>query len=240
MNIAIIFAGGVGIRMGAGMPKQFIEISGKPVLIHTLELFEEHPEIDKIYMALLEDYIPQTEKLLKKFNITKVAGIVPGGETGLDSIYNALKKAQSENPDDSIVLIHDGVRPNITPQTITNNIEGVKEFGSAITTTACFETILMSKDGVNVEAVPSRKDMFAAQAPQSFRLGDIIEANDKIRNTPERYTDIVDSCNLMMRLGISTHIVEGNRGNIKVTTPEDVYTFRALLQHRENKHTFGF
>lgn len=240
MNIAIIFAGGVGIRMGAGVPKQFIEINGKQVLIHTLELFEDHPEIDKIYISMLEDYIPYTKKLIKRYDITKVEGIVPGGESGLDSIYNALVKAKLENSDDSIVLIHDGVRPNITPETISRNIQSVKEHGSAITSTSCYETILVSKNGTDVDSVPLRNEMFCAQAPQSFKLGDIVSAHEKIRSTPEKYEGIVDSCNLMMKVGMPTHLVEGNRGNIKVTTPEDVYQFRALLQYRENKQTFGF
>ncbi len=122
MNIAIIFAGGAGVRMGAGIPKQFLEINGKPIIIHTLELFENHPEIDKIYMAVLKDYIPYMQKLINKFSIQKVSGIVAGGETGQDSIYNALCKAAEENPGDSTVLIHDGVRPWVSYDTISKTL----------------------------------------------------------------------------------------------------------------------
>ena len=133
MNIAVIFAGGSGVRMGAGIPKQFLEINGKPIIVHTLELFENHNEIDKIYIVMLEEYIPYMNKLVKKFGLDKVCGIVAGGETGQDSIYNGLKKAQSENGDDSIVLIHDGVRPWVSYDTISRNIQGVKDCGNAIT-----------------------------------------------------------------------------------------------------------
>ena len=161
MNIAVIFAGGSGVRMGAGIPKQFLEINGKPIIVHTLELFENHNEIDKIYIVMLRDYIPYMNRLVKKFALGKVCGIVEGGETGQDSIYNGLKKAQSENPDDSIVLIHDGVRPWVSYDTISRNIAGVKENGNAITCTSCYETILISENGKEVKDVPYRKNTFS-------------------------------------------------------------------------------
>lgn len=230
MNIAIIFAGGTGTRMGSEVPKQFIEINDKPILIHTLELYQNHIKIDKIYISILKEYLEYTKDLIQKYNISKVAGIVPGGETGMDSIYNALSLAYEENSGEDIVLISDGVRPLITDETIDNNIAGVIEKGNAITTTACFETILLSEDnGQTVKSVPIRRHTFAAQAPQSFYLKDIIEAHEKVRNTPERYTDLVDSCTLMKSLNKEVHIVEGNRNNIKITTPYDVVIFEALL-----------
>ena len=234
MNIAIIFAGGAGVRMGAGIPKQFLEINGKPIIVHTLDLFESHPEIDKIYMAVLKDYIPYMKKLINKFNISKVEDIVAGGETGQDSIYNALSRAREDNPDDSIVLIHDGVRPSVTYDTISRNIQGVKDKGNAITCTPCFETILMSTTGDKVETVPYRKDTFAAQAPQ-----DILAAHEIVRQKESRYDNLVDSCTLIKSIGKDAYMVEGNRGNIKVTTPEDVYMYRALIQYHENEQAFG-
>ncbi len=240
MNIAIIFAGGSGVRMGAGVPKQFLEINGKPILIHTLQLFQEHEEIDKIYLAMSRDYIRYTEQLVLDYRIDKIAAIVPGGETAQDSIYNALKKAQEENPEDSIVLIHDGVRPFVEYGVISDNIESVRNYGSAITSTPCFETILISRDGKEVDELPLRKESYAAQAPQSFYLKDIIGAHEAIRATQSRYENMVDACTIYRALGRQPHIVIGNRGNIKVTTPEDVYMFRALLQYKENEQAFGF
>lgn len=239
MNIAIIFAGGSGIRMGAGIPKQFLEINGKPVIIHTLQLFQYHDEIDKIYISVLEDYIGYMEELIDEYRLSKVAGVLPGGETAQDSIYKALKLAESENPDDSIVLIHDGVRPFVSYEVISDNIACVRENGNAITCTSCFETILLSHTGKEVETVPYRKDTFAAQAPQSFYLKDIIAAHDVVRARPERYENMVDACTIIRSQGLTAHMVPGNRGNIKVTTPEDVYMFRALLQYKENEQAFG-
>lgn len=239
MNIAIIFAGGSGIRMGAGIPKQFLEINGRPVIIHTLKLFQNHDMIDRIYISVLEDYIPYMEELIQEFHITKTAAVVSGGETAQDSIYNALKRAEKENEDNDIVLLHDGVRPFVSYDTIARNIEGVRRNGNAITCTSCYETILLSKDNEMVDSVPYRKDTFAAQAPQSFYLKDIIAAHDMVRAQSTRYENMVDACTIFRSQGLEVHMVSGNRGNIKVTTPEDVYMFRALLQYRENEQAFG-
>ncbi len=240
MNIAIIFAGGSGVRMGAGIPKQFLEIGGKPVVIHTLKIFQNHQDIDKIYISVLKDYIGYMKDLVDEYRITKTADVIAGGETAQDSIYNALKRVEEENPGDSIVLLHDGVRPFVSSDVVSANIEGVKKFGNAITCTACYETIIMSKDGETVDAVPFRKETFAAQAPQSFYLKDIIAAHDVVRALPTRYDNMVDACTIFKSQGLDVHMVPGNRGNIKVTTPEDVYMFRALLQYKENEQAFGF
>lgn len=242
MNIAIIFAGGTGQRLKSGQdatPKQFLKIHNKPIIIHTLELFQEHSQIDKIYIAIHPDYYDYMSELVKHYYITKTAGIVEGGATGQDSIYNALKLAQSQNPDDSIVLIHDGVRPNITPEVITQNIECATKNGNAITSTSCFETILISENGINPKHVPYRKNTYSAQAPQSFRLGEIVQAHETTRKTNPNYTDIVDSCTLYKTLGKETYMIKGNRGNIKITTIEDLYILRALIRYKEDLEALG-
>lgn len=229
---AIIFAGGEGRRMGTALPKQYLEIDGIPILIHTLRLFQDHPEVARIYLAVHEDYIDYTKELTERFGITKTVDVVAGGHVAQESIYNALIRAAADCADDSIVLLHDGVRPFITPEVISRNIEGVRRNGNAITSIPCYETILVSDDGEQVERVPLRRETFTGQAPQSFRLGDILAAHDRIRQTPGGYTNMVDACTILQSLGIPTHMVEGNRGNIKVTTPVDVYLLRALLEYR--------
>ncbi|MCM1105970.1 MAG: 2-C-methyl-D-erythritol 4-phosphate cytidylyltransferase [Blautia sp.] len=239
MNIAIIFAGGSGVRMGAGVPKQFLEINGKPIIVHTLQLFQYHDQIDKIYISVLKEYVSYMKELVEEYRLKKTAAVIEGGETAQDSIYNALKRAAAENPEDSIVLLHDGVRPFVSYDVIADNIRGVKEHGNAITCTACYETILLSKDGDQVDSVPYRKETFAAQAPQSFFLKDIIAAHDVVRARPERYENMVDACTILKSQGLDVHMIPGNRGNIKVTTPEDVYMYRALLNYKENEQAFG-
>lgn len=242
MNIAIIFAGGIGQRLNNGensTPKQFLKINDKPIIIRTLELFQTHKDIDKIYISIHPDYYEYMQELVKYYYITKTAGIVNGGKTGQESIYNALKLAQKENHQDSIVLIHDGVRPNITKEVITKNIECTKKNGNAITCTSCFETILISDNGINPEHVPYRKDTYAAQAPQTFHLGEVIEAHEITRKTNPNYTDIVDTCTLYKTLNKKTFMVKGNRGNIKITTIEDLYILRALIRYKEDLEAFG-
>lgn len=242
MNIAIIFAGGIGQRLNNGensTPKQFLKINDKPIIIRTLELFQTHKDIDKIYISIHPDYYEYMQELVKYYYITKTAGIVNGGKTGQESIYNALKLAQKENPQDSIVLIHDGVRPNITEEVITENIECTKKNGNAITCTSCLETILISENGINPEHVPYRKDTYAAQAPQTFHLGEVIEAHEITRKTNPNYTDIVDTCTLYKTLDKKTFMVKGNRGNIKITTIEDLYILRALIRYKEDLEAFG-
>lgn len=239
MNIAIVFAGGSGVRMGSGIPKQFLEINGKPIIVYTLQLFQYHDRIDKIYLSVLEQYIPYMKMLIEEYHLQKVARVVPGGETAQDSIYHALKTAELENPDDSIVLIHDGVRPFVSYEVISDNIESVKKHGNGITCTPCYETIMISSDGEAVGQVPFRKETFAAQAPQSFYLKDIIAVHDIVRASNTRYENMVDACTMIRSQGMEAHMVMGNRGNIKVTTPEDVYIFRGLLQYKENEQAFG-
>ena len=134
MVTALIFAGGTGQRMNTrSKPKQFLELHGKPVIIYTIEHFEYHAEIDNIVVVCLKDRIDELKGLLKRYSITKVSEIVPGGETGHDSIYNGLKAMEGTAKEGDIVLIHDGVRPLITGNLISENIEAVRKYGNAIT-----------------------------------------------------------------------------------------------------------
>ena len=237
-NIAAIFAGGSGVRMGSGMPKQFLTINGQPIIIYTLELFDDHPDIDEIYIACKEDYIGKLKKYIDRYQIQKVKSIVPGGKTGLDSIYNILTAIREDNDPDTVVLIHDGVRPFINSDIISRNIRSVIKNGSAVTCTPMYETPIRSEHDDMIEEVIPRSVMYTAQAPQSFRLGDIIEAYDEVRKSGEQ-DSLVDSCSIYKKTGHDVAIVKGNRGNIKVTTPEDLYLFRGLLEYKETQQTLG-
>ena len=180
MNIAVIFAGGIGSRMHTkSRPKQFLELNGKPIIIYTLELFDNHPRIDAIVVACIESWIPFLEKMLKKFEINKVVKIVPGGSTGQLSIYNGLVAAKDHaGSGNHYVLIHDGVRPLITEETITDNINKLKECGSCITCVRASETFIVLQDNDTLE-IPDRSQSMIARAPQSFILDDILSAHHK-------------------------------------------------------------
>lgn len=221
MNISIIFAGGSGRRMNTkGRPKQFLEFRGKPIIIYTLELFDNHPEIDGIIVVCLKDWIPYLEKMLRKFEITKVKVVVPGGSTGQDSIYSGLKAVVENFPLNSTVLIHDGVRPLITDDTISNNIECVKKYGSCITCIPATETFIISRMDGGLD-IPSRSDSFIARAPQSFILSDILSAHQKA--IQENRHDFIDSCSMMNYYGYKLHTIVGPMENIKITTPTDYF-----------------
>ena len=235
MNIAIIFAGGVGRRMNTKeCPKQFLLVHGKPIIVHTIESFQDHKEIDGIVVVCIEDWIPYMEEMKYRYRLDKISKIVPGGETGQLSIYNGLCAAEKiYGEDDNIVLIHDGVRPLIDADTISKNIKGVRENGSAITCTLAKETVIIVDECTKVQQVPSRENSRLAQAPQSFWLKDILQVDRKA--IAEGYVDIIDSCTMMRKYGHELFVVVGPVGNIKITTPEDFYIFRALYDARENK-----
>lgn len=240
MNIGVIFAGGVGSRMHSkDRPKQFLEMYNKPIIVHTLEYFENHPMIDAIVVVCIKDWIPYLEKLLYKFRIDKVKKIVPGGETGQLSIYNGLRAAKEiAGEEKSIVLIHDGVRPLISENLITNNIETVMKHGSAITTAKVKETILVVNEGKSsIDYVPSRNNSRVAKAPQSFWLDDILKAHEK--SLKEGETNCIDSCTMMQKYGYDLYLIDGPSQNIKITTPEDFYTMRAILEAKENEQIYG-
>lgn len=239
MNVALIFAGGRGQRMNTKtVPKQFLELHGKPIIIYTLEQFEEHSEIDAIVVVCLEPYQKYLKKLLKKFGIQKVLAIVPGGGSGQESIYHGVSKLHELFPEDTIVLVHDGVRPLIDEETISANIECVKKNGSAVTVSPAIETIaLRSEQSNEMKDIVERRRCCMAKAPQSFVLRDLWNAHQKA--IAEGRNDFIDSASLMRQYGYKLFTVEGSPSNIKITTPSDFYIFRALVDAREAEQIMG-
>ena len=243
MNIAVIFAGGSGLRMHTkSRPKQFLDLNGKPIIIYTLELFDNHPGIDAIVVACIESWIPFLGKQLRKFEINKVVKIVPGGESGQASIYNGLCAAEayikSKNvaSEDTTVLIHDGVRPLITEEAITDNINKVAEVGSCITCIPATETLVVKQHDGSLE-IPSRADSLIARAPQSFLLSDILTAHR--RAIDEKKNDFIDSCTMMSHYGYRLGTIIGPMENIKITTPTDFFVLRAMVKVHEDQQIFG-
>ena len=238
MNVALIFAGGTGQRMNSkSKPKQFLELYGKPILIHTLEYFEEHLDIDAICVVCLADWEDELRKLLRQYNIEKVKWITVGGETGHDSIYNGLKVLEQECKPDDIVLIHDGVRPLISEELISANIETVRKYGNAITVEDAAESIvIMDNKNDLIDYMPSRNLTKVAKAPQSFYLKDICEVHELAHKDGFKS---IDSSHLMYTYGRELHTVKSTPFNIKIATPSDYYVFRAIYEARENSQIFG-
>jgi len=238
---ALIFAGGTGKRMNSkSKPKQFLDLHGKPIIIHTIEYFEDHDEIDNIAVVCIAEWVNALKENLKLFNITKVKWIVEGGQTGQESIFNGLKAIYNDcdNPEDDIVLIHDGVRPLISEQLITENIESVRKYGSAITVSQAKETIVSIDGNEKISEIACRNVARIAKAPQSFYLKDIMTEHK--RANEDNVVGMIDSASLMMYYGYNLHTIEGPPENIKITTPMDYYIFRAIYEARENSQIFGF
>lgn len=236
-NNVLIFAGGSGTRMNSkGRPKQFLQFYGKELIIHTLENFQNHPEIDNIVVVCIADWIPYLEKLLLKYGIDKVKKIVSGGSTGQESIYKGVCAVKELSKEKDIILVHDGVRPFVNEDLISNCIKSVKEHGSAITVTPAIETIV-SLDGARIDTITDRSKCFHAKAPQCFYVDDLLAAHEKARQ--DGNLNMIDSASLMKFYGYELYTVPGNFDNIKITTPADFYTFKALYEVRENQQIFG-
>lgn len=238
MNVAIIFAGGTGQRMNIKTkPKQFLELYGKPIIIYTLEHFEEHEQIDGIIVVCVKEWIDYCQGLVDKFRISKVVSIIPGGETGMLSRYEGVKKAAELYSGDTICLMHDGVRPMIDHDTISRNIDSVNKHGSAVTVAPAIETIAVKGTDNKVGEIIDRSKCQMAKAPQSFRLDDLVIAHQKAVNSGMK--DCIDTAYLMQINGHDIYSVEGSEENIKITTPTDFYTFRALMEIKDNSQIFG-
>lgn len=237
MVTTLIFAGGTGVRMNSRTkPKQFLEMHGKPIIIYTLEHFEYHEEIDNIVVVCLKEWIEELKGLLKRYGITKVVKIVPGGDTGHDSIYNGLVAMKDMTEDEHIVLIHDGVRPLINEELISKNIKATIKYGNAITAEAVRESVVHSIDGESISDVPPRSQMYVAKAPQTFYYGDILKLYEK---AAEDGIKTIDSSHLCHTYGQKMHMIKSTKNNIKITEPADYYIYRALYEALESQQIFG-
>ena len=234
-NIAVIFAGGSGPRIHAkDKPKQFLMVHGKPIIVHTLEHFQNHLDIDGIVVVCIKEWISYMKEMKIRYQLDKIESIVPGGETGQLSIYNGLQETKRlYGIRNVIVLIHDGVRPLIDGELITKNIRAVETYGSAISCGDTKETVALVDDSQGIETIVERKRSKIAKAPQSFFLSDILEMEEKAIQSG--MTNMIDSCTLMHYFGKKLHMVGCEAGNIKITTPEDFYMFRAVYDARENE-----
>lgn len=235
MVSAIIFAGGTGSRMKSqDIPKQFLTIDGKSIIIRTIEIFSEHKEVDEIIVVCLESWIPTLKKQLSEFSIKKVNSIVAGGKNGHQSIHNGLMKAAEHAEDSDIALICDGVRPMITKKLVSTCISEARIYGSAIPVLQSIDSVLESTDGCNCKKSYKRSNMFITQAPQGYTFKKILWAHDEAE---KRGIDSpTSSAELLLELGEEIHLFNGERQNIKVTTQEDLFALRASYyynRHRE-------
>ena len=228
MNIALVLAGGTGIRMATETPKQFFNVGGMPLVLYSLTAFNAHEDIDAIYIVCREDWQQKLNSLLKKNKINKFASFVLPGETRRESSFNGLAKIREACSDTDIVLIHDAARPIFDQRVISDCIMAAEKFGACTASIKCVDTVMVSKDGKTAHHISNRDELFYIQTPQAFRLGLIVEAHEKYNQNSE--LNVTDDCSLILELGKPVYFVEGDKRNIKVTTKEDLILLDAMLK----------
>ena len=231
MNIALIVAAGSGSRMGnADKPKQFLPIYGKPLMIHTIEAFEVHDEIDAIVVVTNENYIDQVKVWCKQYDLGKIKAVVAGGDSRQISVHNGLQavKAISKDPKNDIVLIHDAARPLISQRIITDNIKVCEKYDAVDTVIKASDTIVRSINEESISDIPARSELYQGQTPQTFKLSLILDAHEYVKT--HSVQNVTDDCKLVLSLGKEVRLVEGSKQNFKITTFDDLMMLKALLK----------
>lgn len=227
MNIALVIAGGRGERMHQDIPKQFINVNDKPVIIYTLEVFQNHPDIDAIVVVCLDGWHEILRAYAKQFKITKLEDVVTGGDTGQESIFNGLQAIEKRFSLDDLVLVHDGIRPMVSEEIISDNISKCHLYGNAVTAIPCAEAMLVTDNKVSSRTSHDREQLMRTQTPQTFPLRTLLWAHEEAKR--KNITNSVASCTLMIELGQTLYFSIGSEKNIKLTTTDDLEIFKALL-----------
>ncbi len=233
MVIGLLTAAGIGSRMGQDIPKQFIHVDNKPILIYTLEAFENHPSIDAIIVVTLPSWIEVVKAYAHQFNITKLRWIVEGGNTGQESIHNGLMylKEQGIKSDDT-VMIHDGNRCLVSSEIISNSLVVFKDYGSAVAAIPCVEAVFKSDDnGISSNVSIPREQLYRTQTPHTYTFGKLLWAHDEARK--RGIINTAASCSLMQQLGETVYFSKGSEENLKITTVDDLKIFNALLHAKK-------
>ena len=232
MNIALIIAGGNGQRMQQEIPKQFLNVNDKPVIIYTLEAFQSHPDIDKIGVVCLDGWHDILWAYARQYRLSKLEWVVSGGENGQGSIRNGVFEAERRYGGDDIILVHDAIRPMVSHDIISDCIVQCKQYGSAIVVTPCNTVVLRRGENHSAGEVVLRDQLAITQTPQAFPIGKLADAHR--RALEQGITNSVASCTMMIELGETVHFSIGAETNIKLTTPDDLKIFKALLSIREH------
>lgn len=242
MNYAIILAAGVGQRMrNGGMPKQFLKLMGKPIIIYTLEKFEESKEIDQVIVVCHGSYVEHMQNIIQLYQISKADKVIVGGNDRQNSLKRGLETALENGgcPED-VVVIHDGVRPLLNLSTIHENIRVARQYGCAVTVHPVTETVVITDtEEADIADFKKRADTYSMTSPQTFQLGKITEAYKRTDRMEQMGMPLLDAAMVYAKAGGEVHLVKEQGANIKITTPEDYYFLKAMLELEENKFVFG-
>lgn len=230
MNIALLTAAGKSTRMHIDIPKQFLHIEGKPVIIHTMEAFQKHPEIDAIIVVTLDIWKDTIKAYAREYGITKLRWIAEGGQTGQESIKNGILKLCDTCQETDVIVIHDGNRPFISEEIISDSLATYREHGSAVAAIPCIEAIFRSRDGNSSSDSIPREELYRTQTPHSYSLGKMLWAHKEAEK--RNIENTTATCVLMQMLGEKIYFSRGSEKNLKLTTQDDLDIFRAMLQQK--------
>lgn len=235
MNVAIIIAGGVGCRMGHEIPKQFIPVEGKPVLVHTLENFENHPMIDAIQVVCIDGWQEDVEAYAMEYHITKLQWIVTGGASAQESIRNGVEHLQGLVSDKDTIIIHDGIRPLVDIDVLTDVIETCEKYGNGVTSLPYNEQIFVVDDEISTTSYIPRETLRRVSTPQAYKYDKLAWAYDKAFKEQVGIYGSSYANTMMVELGERLYFAKGSDKNIKLTTPDDLEIFKGYLKgKREN------
>lgn len=233
MNIALIIAGGVGTRMGNVIPKQFLSINEKPVIVYTLEKFQRHPMVDVICVVCLSGWEDDVWSYKKEYGLSKLQHVITGGNNGQQSIEKGIFALEKFYTQDSLILMHEAVRPLVTEEIITDCILTAQMYGNATVAVPSADAVMRTDDGNSSRETIPRENLRKTQVPQAFSIGfacDLYREAKKIG-----INNSATTCTLMATLGKTVYFSKGSSLNFKLTTPEDLEIFKAVLQTQENK-----
>lgn len=232
MVVALLTAAGASSRMGQDIPKQFMHVDNKPLIVYTMEAFQKHPAIDAIMVVTLPSWMEVLKVYAKQFNISKLKWVVVGGETGQESIYNGLLELKNSISMEDIVLIHDGNRCMVSSEVISDGLATYYEHGSAVAAVPCVEAVFRSEDGGQSSTCSiSREALYRTQTPHIYSLEKLLWAHNKAKE--HKIFNSVATCTLMQELGETIYFSKGSETNIKITTTEDLIIFEALLHTKK-------
>jgi len=228
MTVALLTAAGIGSRMGQEVPKQFLHVHDKPIIVYTLERFQQNPQIDAIVVVTLPHWVDFVRTYALQFGVSKLRWVVPGGATGQDSIRNGIEAVAADcDPKETVVMIHDGNRPMVGNDLIADSLSVYREHGSAVAAIPCAEVVFRDPEGVSsLEQIP-REELWRTQTPHTYLLEKLLWAHGESVRRGLKPT--AATCQLMSQLGERTWFSKGSEKNIKLTTMEDMDIFKALL-----------
>lgn len=232
MVYAAVLAGGSGLRMGGNMPKQFLSVGDKPIIIRSIEAFLDSGSIDKVFVAVSSDFLDYTKELIAEYIGENDISVVVGGKNRNETLLNVLRSIGEIN-DDDVILTHDAVRPFIDKRIIDENISAAREYGACNTVVPAVDTILRSSDGKFIESVPVRSEIFHAQTPQSFSVKKLLSLYEDL--SEDEMETFTDSCSVFLAAGERVFLVTGDRNNIKLTYPEDMERAENIIKCKEDK-----